>query len=143
MKKIILIIITILSIFACVKSEVDVHFDTTTKFFYSECKVGNVEYYGNYNISENIDIAEMYLVRKERCTLDVIEYTFGDNVYTMNKDTVYIDVEHYHYTLEEFKTLLIKKNTLPRDTTIFKITNNMYCTWECFDNMYNKYVTSK
>ena len=137
MKKIILIFITILSLSACVKSEIDNH-SFIVGNFHSECKIGNVEYYGNYNVS--VDSVEMYLIRRERCPLEVIEYAFGDNVYTMNKDTVYIDKENYHYKFDKFKELLIKKNTLPRDTTIFKITNNMYCTWECFDEMYNAYV---
>lgn len=122
---------------SCVKSEVD-RYPFVVGNFHSECKIGNVEYYGNYNVAENN--VEIYLIRREKCILYIKDYDFGDYVYTMNKDTVYIDKEIYHYNLEEFKDLLIKKNTLQRDTTVFKITNNMYCTWKCFDEMYNTYI---
>ena len=111
---------------------------TQPDYFHSECTLRNVEYYGNYNIQPKV--VEMYLIRRERVVLSVDEYPVGGSIYTMTRDTVYIDREIYHYNLEQFKDLLIKKNELPRDTTIFKITNNMYCDWKTFDQMYNKYI---
>lgn len=140
MKKIILILITILSIIACSSIEI---IDKPVIYgnFYSECSIRNVEYYGNYNIGK--DSVEMYFIRKEKVFLYTYTYVFDNIEYTFNKDTTYIDKEIYHYNLDQFKDILIKKNDLPRDTTIFKITNNMYCTWECFDEMYKVYVASK
>lgn len=141
MKKLFILICSLICL-SCYKSVIDdkqsVQADHVDHF-HSECVIGDIEYYGSYNINPRTDV-EMYLVRREKCILAVVEYEIDGMVYTMNKDTVYIDKEIYHYKLGEFKNLLIKKNQLPRDTTIFKITNNMYCDWKTFDQMYTKYV---
>lgn len=137
MKKLFILICSLICL-SCSKSVIDEQ-SVQVDHFHSECVMGDVKYYGSYNINHRTDV-EMYLVRRERCILAVIEYEFDGVTYTMNKDTVYIDKEIYHYKFEEFKNLLIKKNQLPRDTTVFKITNNMYCDWKTFDQMCVKYI---
>lgn len=136
MKKIILVLI-ILLLSSCFKTTT---IDTAPIIgnFHSECRLGNIEYYGNYNVSK--DSVEMYFIRKERVFLYTYTQVFDNTEYTFDKDTIYIDKELYHYDINQFKDILIQKNSLPRDTTIFKITRNMYCTWECFDEMYSIYV---
>jgi hypothetical protein len=59
---------------------------------------------------------------------------------TVVRDTVPAIQEIYHYTPEEFITMLHRKCTIKRESDIFKITPNMYCTWKTFDQIYTKYV---
>ena len=127
-----LAVICILFCCACSKTFTDERYTKAdynpVDHFYSKCVLGDVEYCSHYNIQ--MKSVEMYFVRREHAIISAAE----------NRDTVYIDKESYIYDFEQFKELLIKKSALPRDTTIFKITNNMYCQWEIFDQMYNKYI---
>ena len=137
MKKIISLFIILFCAIGCLQT-ITIDTPTVAGHYHSECSIGNVGYYSNFNV--NRDSVEMYLLRIERVTLYKEKYDFGNSIYTFDEDTLYVDTEVYNYNLSQFKDLLIKKNTLPRDTTIFKITLNMYCTWECFDEMYSIYV---
>ena len=114
MKKLILILlVALIGIISCVKNEIIYNPWEVSKSFQDVCK---------------------YVL------LWVQDVVFQDMVYHVNRDTVYVDREDYRYTPDEFRNVLINKNKLQRDTTIFKFTPNMYCTWETFDKIYNTYI---
>lgn len=138
MKKIIFILLSVFIISACYKTEIYKP-ELTLGFFHSECSIGDsLFYYMNCNV--NYEYADIQFIRKNVKTIKEYHYFFNNTEYTIKKDTVITLMENYKYYGELFKYMLTDKNQENRDTTIFKITSNMYCTWECFDKMYNKYV---
>ena len=141
MKKIISIFITILALSSCYKTTIDKS-ELIPGFFHSECSIGDsLFYYMNCNV--DYEYAKLQFIRKKVYTIDNIYFYFDNEEYAIYKDTLITLQENYIYNPNDFKYMLINKNKIKRDTSIFKITSNMYCTWECFDNIYNKYVTSK
>jgi hypothetical protein len=140
MKKLILILlVTLIGIISCVKNEIIYNPWEVSKSFQDICKYDeNTTYYMSCNI--NPKEVEVYFSKKTYVLLWVQHVVFQDMVYHVNRDTVYIDREDYRYTPDEFRNVLISKNKLQRDTTLFKFTPNMYCTWETFDKIYNTYI---
>ena len=139
MKKVILFLILLLGMSSCVKYEQTINPWLTPRTFVDVCKTkDSTTYYMCCNIGK--EEVEIYFAKKQYVLLWVEDIDFGNQIYHMNRDTVYIDREDYRYTPDEFIDVLINKNKTKRDTTIFKFTPNMYCSWKVFDEIYNTYI---
>jgi len=141
MKKIIFLITVIFSIVSCYKSEIytDVlPFDS----FNDECSLGDTLIY-NMNCTVNEKNANIQFIRRHIKEIRIDTISFKDKQYIFKRDTVITLFEEYKYGRYSFIEMLNEKNNIPRDTTIFKFSNNMYCTWNMFDKIYNKYVKNK
>lgn len=107
--------------------------------FQDICKYDdNTTYYMSCNINQ--EEVELYFTKKSYVLIWTEDVNSQGMVYHVNRDTVYIDIEDYRYTHNEFAELLVQKNKIKRDTTIFKFTPNMYCNWSTFDQIYNTYI---
>lgn len=141
MKKLFFILITLLSISSCYKIWTDQP-EWAVGSYRAQFSVGDsVFYYNTFNVWRNC--TELYLVKKEVHTLYVKYYTFDNREYYVNKDSVAVKQEDYTYSPDEFIILLNDLNKIPREGSIFKITPEMYCSWELFDTLYNKYIIRK
>jgi len=139
MKRFVFILVALLGIVSCVKNELISDPWEATRSFQDVCKYDeNTTYYMSCNV--NKEEVEVYFSKKSIVKLWTDEIVFEGKTYYMDKDTVYIDLEDYRYTRDEFTEVLIEKNKIPRDTTIFKFTPNMYCSWKTFDRIYNTYI---
>ena len=137
MKKILLILIATFSLISCYKTEIiDVY---PIGYLNDECNIGDTTLY-HMNCNMNKDWVEMYFVKRTTKTLGMKEVPMLDKIYYMNVDTTIISHESYKYTPDEFREVLIEKNKIQRDTTIFKYTPVMYCTWALFDKIYKRYI---
>ena len=135
MKKIILILLSLICITSCYKNISDEQY-LRYGSFYDEINLNDsTSYYMSCNIVP--DEVEMYFVKKERYTISIERVAIIDTVYYVKKYSSDISREVYKYDHKEFRELMIEKNKLPRDTTIFKFTPNMYCSWKVFDKIYN------
>ena len=138
MKKIILILLSIIYLSSCFKNDV---YNTRLMgaSFTDTFSVGDtVTYYMSCNvINEKV---EMYFVRRLETKIGVTPISVADNVYYRDDCEIVITIEDYKYTNDEFVEMLIEKNEIPRESDIFKFSSVMYCSWKVFDKMYNKYV---
>lgn len=134
--KVLIFISLLLMIIGCHKIET---YDKVFPFrcFQDTIQIKDTTYYMSFNI--NINDVELYFIRKIKWRYDTSEIHTLNDTYYKEKYTVLINNEDYKYTQLEFKKILIEKNKIPRDTTIFKFTPNMYCSWEMFDKIYNLY----
>lgn len=134
--KVLIFISLLLMIIGCYKIET---YDKVFPFgcFQDTIQIKDTTYYMSFNI--NIDDVELYFIKKIKWRYDASEIHILNNTYYKENYTVLINNEDYKYTQLEFKKILIEKNKIPRDTTIFKFTPNMYCSWEMFDKIYNLY----
>jgi hypothetical protein len=138
MKKIILILLSIICLSSCFKG---IYTDTPapTGTFNEEITIGDtLIYYTSCNMTRQE--VELYFVKRIRRILGINEWDALNMTYYMEKDTVIISQEDYRYTPDEFKEVLAEKNKIKRDTTIFHFTQEMCCSWELFDKMYNCYI---
>ena len=139
MKRFILILLVIFSVTSCYKTYIIDEPWPVGKSFQDTFIIGDTTtYYMSCNVTR-VEV-EMYFARKTRRITGVKEYIFGENIYYINQYTVFVTREDYRYTPDKFKEVLIEKNKIPRDTTIFKFTPEMYCSWSVFDQMYKTYV---
>lgn len=138
MKKILLILITIFSLISCIKDEI-IDEPNPIGCLNDECTIGDTTLY-HINCNMNKDWVEMYFVKRTTKTLNVKKVPILDKIYYMNVDTTIINYESYKYTPDEFREVLIEKNKIQRDTTIFKYTPVMYCSWVLFDEIYKRYI---
>ena len=138
MKKIILILLSIICLSSCYKNDV---YNTRLMgaSFTDTFSVGDtVTYYMSCNvINEKV---EMYFVRRLKTKIGSTDVSEMDNVYYRDDCEIVITIEDYKYTNDEFVEMLIEKNQIPREGDIFKFSSVMFCSWEVFDKMYNKYV---
>lgn len=139
MKKVILIFVALISLTSCLKDEITSNPWEVSRYFQDVCPYGeNTTYYMSCNI--NSEEVELYFSKKTKVTLWTDEIVFEGQTYYMDRDTVYIDREDYRYTPAEFTEVLIEKNKIKRDTTVFRFTRNMFCTWATFDKIYKTYI---
>lgn len=103
--------------------------------YYDECSISKSEFY-KMTCDVYPDWASLHFQRWKEITLE----DFGR---PGKKDTVMTLEETYNLAPGQFRYLLASKNSLPRDTTIFKITSNMYCTWETFDRIFKNNVMGR
>ena len=140
MKKLILILlVTLIGIISCVKNEIIYDPWMVSNSFQDVCKYDeNTTYYMSCNA--NREDVELYFARKIKWRWGVEEKNFGDEIYYMENYSVSVYNENYKYTPSEFRDLLIETNQIPRDTTIFRFTTTMYCSWDVFDKIYKAYI---
>lgn len=138
MKKIILILLSIICLSSCYKNDVYNSGLMSTTFTDTFSVGDTVTYYMSCNvINEKV---EMYFVRRIEAKIGVTPISVADNVYYRDDIEIIITIEDYKYEKDEFIEMLIEKNQIPRDADIFKFSSVMYCSWKVFDKMYNKYV---
>ena len=138
MKKIILILLSIICLSSCYKNNV---YNTRLMgaSFTDTFSVGDtVTYYMSCNVVD--EKVEMYFVRRVETKIGVTPISVADNVYYRDDIEIIITIEDYNYTNDEFIEMLIEKNQISREGDIFKFSSVMYCSWKVFDKMYNKYV---
>ena len=139
MKKVLLILILLVNVTACYNTIPMEMNSLQPGYFQDVCQLDdNTTYYMSCNVTHRE--AEIYFARKERAVIGVKEILIDGSVRYMDKDTAFVTVEDYRYTPDQFKLVLIKKSLIPRDTSVFKFTNNMYCSWGVFDEIYETYV---
>ena len=139
MKKIIILLISLLSISSCF---IEKDYDTQVLMyhnFHDECAFGDsVFYYMSCNVSPKE--AEFYFVKRQLINIQRDTINILNDLYIIKNSDVYITNEVYKYNITDFKKVLIEKNSIPRDTTIFKFSRNMYMSWFCFDEIYKTYI---
>ena len=137
MKKLIYVILLIFTCISCYKIEVYKP-ELFPGYFNDEITVGDsLEFHINCYVSYKD--ANIQFVKKKCIFKKTWEENIGSVILTMKKDTVTVLMEEYNYSPLTFKYMLKEKNTIPRDTTIFKFDGNMYCSWKIFDEIYNTY----
>ena len=122
MKKILIIVASIICLGSCVKAEPE--YDTGHfTYFRDEYSVGDTLFYYT-NINVGIKEAEIYCISKT----------------IHNKDSVTISRKSERYSMNEFKIFMRDKNNEHRKSPILQLLPNMYCTWDLFDRVYTECI---
>ena len=135
--KIFILIFSLLIFVGCYKTEI---YDEPypIDYFQDTVELVDTTYYMSCNA--NREDIELYFARKIKWRWGVEEKNFGDKIYYKENCSVSVYNENYKYTPSEFRNLLIEKNQMTRDTTIFRFTPTMYCSWDVFDKIYKAYI---
>ena len=135
--KIFILILSLLMFVSCYKTEI---YDEPYPIGYFQDTVELVDTTYYMSCNANREDVEIYFVRKIKWRWGVEEKIFGDEIYYMENYSVSVYNENYKYTPSEFRNLLLEKNQILRDTTIFRFTPTMYCSWDVFDKIYKVYI---
>jgi len=135
--KLFILILSLLVFVGCYKTEI---YDEPYPIGYFQDTVELVDTTYYMSCNGNGKEVELYFIRKIKWRHGKTEINLGDEILELENYSVSIYNEDYRYTPSEFKELLIEKNKTPRDTTIFRFTTTMYCSWEVFDKIYKVYI---
>lgn len=135
--KIFILILSLLVFVSCYKSTIYGEIPPVG-YFNDTIELVDTTYY--MSCRGNYDEVELYFIRKIKWRHGKTEINLGDKIYYMENYTVSVYNEDYRYTPSEFRNLLLEKNQMTRDTTIFRFTPNMYCSWDVFDKIYKVYI---
>ena len=135
--KLFILILSLLVFVGCYKSTIYGEMPPVG-YFNDTIELVDTTYYMCCNA--NREEVELYFARKIKWRFGTSEINLGDKIYYKENYTVSVYNEDYRYTPSEFRNLLLEKNQMTRDTTIFRFTPNMYCSWDVFDKIYKVYI---
>ena len=135
--KLVILILSLLVFAGCYKSTIYGEMPPVG-YFNDTIELVDTTYYMCCNA--NREEVELYFARKIKWRFGTSEINLGDKIYYKENYTVSVYNEDYRYTPSEFRNFLLEKNRMTRDTTIFRFTPNMYCSWDVFDKIYKVYI---
>ena len=103
--------------------------------YHDNCSFGDTLLF-TMDCTINDNEAEMFFTKRHYALKDSTDVQVLDKVYHVRHDTLIALSEEYRYSAEGFKQMLTIKNQIKRDSSTFKFSPNMYCTWKFFDEIY-------